>query len=81
MRGIMQNFRTHDIQIAAVLLHENCRFLGVDRSDPKQIAFIFEDSEKLVRTLEHYWQNDLLCPAQSLLATFKRAKHILFDHI
>lgn len=76
----MQDFRTQDIQIATVLLHTNCRFLGLDRTtDPKRAAFIFEDSERLQRLIREYWRDDLLCKAQSLLADFKRAKHILFD--
>lgn len=78
----MQDFRTHDLPIATVLLHKDCRFLGLDRSsDPKRVVFLFEDSEKLQRILQEYWRDDLLCRAQSLLADFKRAKHILFDHI
>lgn len=77
----MQDFRTSDIQVAAVLLHTNCRFLGLDRTtDPKRIAFIFEDSEKLQNVISQYWRDDLLCKAQSLLVDFKRAKHILFDY-
>lgn len=75
----MQDFHTQDIQIAAVLLHTNCRFLGLDRTDPKRAAFIFEDSERLQRLIREYWRDDLLCKAQSLLVDFKRAKHILFD--
>lgn len=77
--GPEKNFRSHDLPTAAVLLHRQCRFLGLDRSDQRRVAFVFEDSEKLRQTLDQYWRDELLCPAQSLLADFKRAKHILFD--
>ncbi|MDD4628258.1 MAG: DUF5659 domain-containing protein [Candidatus Peribacteraceae bacterium] len=77
----MQDFRTPDLPTATVLLHKNCRFLGLDRADPKRAVFVFEDSEKLQRILREYWRDELLCPAQSLLSDFKRAKHILFDHV
>ena len=76
----MQDFRTADIQISAVLLHKNFRFLGLDRSDSRRVVFVFEESEELQQTLQQYWQDKLLCSAQSLLADFKKAKHILHDY-
>lgn len=76
----MKDYRLKDINAIAVLLHRKCHFLGLDRSDPKNVVFVFEDTEKLRLTLELYMRDELLCPAQSLLADFKRAKHILFDY-
>lgn len=76
----MQHYHTHDIQLAAVLLHKQCRLVELDRLDPKRSVFVFEDSPDLQEIVVSYWRDDLLCPAQSLLAAYKRAKHILYDY-
>jgi hypothetical protein len=75
----MQHFRTHDLSLAAALLHEKCRLIDLDRSAIK-VQFLFEDSMQLQEVVSRYWRDDLLCPAQSLLASFRKAKHILHDY-
>ncbi len=76
----MQDFRTHDLPTVAVLLHEQCKLKTLDRSDLRgKVIFIFEDSQELQQTLRAYWSDTLMCPAQSLLTSLKRAKHILYD--
>ena len=75
----MTYFRTHDLPLAATLLHEKHRLLDLDRSRPS-VEFLFEDSDSLKETVDRYLRNDLLCPAQSLLASLRQAKHVLYDH-
>jgi hypothetical protein len=76
----MQDFRTHDLPTIAVLLHKQCKLRTLDRSDPSgKVIFVFEDSDDLQKILRAYWTDSLLCPAQSLLTSLKRAKHILYD--
>lgn len=77
--NIMQDYRTHDLPTAAVLLYKQCRLKTLDRSDPRRVVFVFEESPELQVTLRAYWNDTLLCPAQSLLTSLKRAKHILYD--
>ena len=72
-------FSTSDTQLAAVLLLENGKFTGLDRSKLR-VEFLFEDTPALHDVIERYWSNELLCPAQSLLLSFKRAKNILHDY-
>jgi len=74
----MQNFYTHHLALAATLLNEKVPFLGLDRSAAK-VEFVFEDSQRLQEILDRYWRDELLCPAQSLLSSFRRAKHLLYD--
>lgn len=76
----MQDYRTHDLPTIAVLLHKQCKLRTLDRSDPSgKVIFVFEDSDDLQKILRAYWTDSLLCPAQSLLTSLKRAKHILYD--
>jgi len=76
----MNHFRTKDIALSAALLHQKCRFVSIDRTQSKSAEFVFEGSEELREIVDQYWRDELMCPAQSLLAAFKRAKHILYDY-
>ena len=75
----MSQFRTSNLALAATLLHQKCRLIELARS-PTKTEFIFEDSPALHETVRGYWQDDLLLPAQSLLASLRRAKHVLLDY-
>lgn len=74
----MKHFKTHQLALAATLLHKGFHLSGVER-DSRQAEFVFDDSKELRETVDKYWKNDLLCPAQSLLTSFRQAKHILYD--
>lgn len=38
-------FTTDSFQLASFLLSEQCKLLSLDRTNPRRIIFIFEDSE------------------------------------
>lgn len=75
----MPHWNSHEIGLVAAVLHEGGRLITVDRSD-KRAEFVFEDTPELREVVRKYWSNELLCPAQSLLLSFRRAKHILHDY-
>ncbi|PIR48108.1 hypothetical protein COU80_06060 [Candidatus Peregrinibacteria bacterium CG10_big_fil_rev_8_21_14_0_10_55_24] len=72
------SYHTHDLPLAATLLHKNCQLIDLERRSSAS-EFVFEDSVELRGIVDQYWRDELLCPAQSLLAALKRAKHILYD--
>jgi len=72
------SYRTHDLPLAATLLHKNCQLIDLERRSSAS-EFVFEDSPHLRDVVDKYWRDELLCPAQSLLSAMKRAKHILYD--
>lgn len=74
----MQTFRTHDLSLVAILLHEKCHLVDIDRSHSKA-EFIFEETEQVTDLVARYWRDQLPYPAQSLFAALRRAKHILYD--
>jgi hypothetical protein len=75
----MQDFRTSDLSLATALLFKQFRLKQLDRSNPSRCEFVFEDSKELQQAIAAYWSDELMCPAQSLLASLKRTKHILYD--
>ena len=72
-------FRTKDISITAALLQERHHLIDLDRTKPS-VEFIFEDSDELQHTLGMYLRDELKCPAQSLLLSFRKAKRLLYDY-
>jgi len=72
-------FRTQDLSLTAALLHKGQRLEELDRSG-RNTVFLFQDSPELQEIVAQYWRDELLCPAQSLLSSLKRAKHILYDY-
>lgn len=78
MLHMAHSYGVSDIGLAATLLNEKEKLLGLDRSKPR-VEFLFEDTAALRDIVQRYWSDDLFCPAQSLLLSFKRAKHILHD--
>ncbi|MFH1444688.1 MAG: hypothetical protein ABIG34_04875 [Candidatus Peregrinibacteria bacterium] len=73
------SYGVSDIGLAAAILLEKGRLVSVDRSRPR-VEFLFEDTPALRDVVRRYWSNELICPAQSLLLSFKQAKHILHDY-
>ena len=80
MSSCIEYFRTGELPLVSVLLHEGFRVKELDRSK-RSVEFIFEDSTELQDVIRKYWRNELLCPALSLLSSFKQAKHLLYDGI
>jgi hypothetical protein len=74
----MDQFRTHEISIVAVLLFEKCFLLDIDRSSP-QVEFVFENSDKVRGVVTRYMRDQLPYPAPGLFAALRRAKKILYD--
>jgi len=74
----MNEFRTSELGLSATLLHEKHRLKGLDRSKPS-VEFVFEDSPEIRKTVEQYWLDELLCPAQSLLTSLRKTKRLLYD--
>jgi|ETNmetMinimDraft_20_1059909.scaffolds.fasta_scaffold310108_1 hypothetical protein len=72
-------YRTPNLSLSAVLLHKGQKLRSLDRHTSRDAEFIFEDSAELQEIVSSYWRDDLLCPAQSLLSSLRRAKHILYD--
>ncbi len=73
-------FKTYSTPLAATCIHEGFRVTGIERSaDSGRVTFVFEDSEGLQEAVQGFWSGDLVCPARSLLMSYKEAKGLVFD--
>lgn len=59
--GIIEipNKETRDLYLAAALHSEGCRYLGIDRTDPTRMVFLFEGGD-LADRVEREWFQGLL---------------------
>jgi hypothetical protein len=69
-----------DLGQIATLFCLGFTFKDIDRSNPKQVVFVFEDSTEIREIISEYQRDAVVCPAQSLFSALKRAKHILYDY-
>ncbi len=75
----MSTYRTTDLSLAATLLQQGHTLIELDKSSYRA-EFVFEDCNELHESVAGYWSDELHCPAQSLLTSLKRAKHILYGY-
>lgn len=71
-------FTTSDLCTVAVLLCEGFHITGKQK-DGTRAVFQFNNSEQLKEVVSNYWRNNLKCEAHGLLASYRRAKQILYD--
>lgn len=50
------NKETKDLYLAAALHAEGCKYLGIDRTDPKRMIFRFEGGENANRVEREWYQ-------------------------
>lgn len=62
------NKTTKDLYLAAALHCEGCRLLGLDKTDPRRIVFIFAGGE-LADRVEREWYADVLVVSASRYAS------------
>ena len=74
------SFEISDISLTATLLCLGFSIKDINRSNPKRVVFVFEDSAEIQKIISEYQKDEVVCPAQSLLSALKRAKHILYDY-
>jgi len=65
------NKTTKDLYLAAAMQCEGCRFLGLDKADPKRMVFSFAGGE-LADRVEREWYADILVVSASRYASCLR---------
>jgi hypothetical protein len=61
------NKTTKDLYLAAALHCEGCRYLGIDKTDPTRMIFMFEGGENADR-VEREWYQDILAVSATAYA-------------
>lgn len=68
-----------DLGLAASLTASGFVIRRVDKSNPRRVVFIFEQSDELEDTIERFWANKLSLPASTLLENIRVLKSRIYS--
>lgn len=74
-------FSTFDLNLAVVLLTLKYELLGLDRTNPKKIRFIFKQRADIEQIVSDYWEDKVQLPAQTLLNNQKLLKNRIYSDV
>lgn len=70
---------TSDLGLAASLTAAGFSVLELDKSNPRRIEFVFEDSQKLQTAISSYWRKELMVPGMTLMESIKQLKSRMYS--
>lgn len=73
-------FATSDIYFAATLIALGMALVGLDRSNPQRVRFVFEDDDERPEWRRLYFAGRLRLDPLILMNSLKALKHALYGH-
>jgi len=74
-----KKYFTHDLGLACALLTVGYELIGLERSNPKRVGFIFKRESGVERTIDDYFSGSLALPALTLLTNQKNLKNRIYS--
>lgn len=71
-------FSTSDLNLASVLVTLGYQLLGLDRSQPRRVQFLFAQVQGIENVINDYWDDKITLPPQRLFAAQKKLKNRLY---
>jgi hypothetical protein len=72
-------FNTHDLALAAALVECGYPLSHLDRSNPRRVVFVFDDSTELAAIVVNYWHDDISVNPKSYFDTLKHLKTRIYS--
>jgi hypothetical protein len=72
-------FNTDNFLLAAYLLSEGCILLTLDKSNPRRVSFVFEDSEKRIELANRFFSYQAIVEPNRLNASMRNLKQLLYQ--
>lgn len=70
---------TSDLGLAASLSAYGFPVIELDRSNPRRIEFVFENSQSLQAAVSSFWKKDLMVPGVTLMESIKQLKSRMYS--
>lgn len=67
-----------DLGLAASLSASGLKIIKVDKSNPRRVIFVFDETPRLYECVEQYWSNELLLPAPLLIENIRQLKSRIY---
>lgn len=79
MENNRKTFNTDSFNLASFLLSQSCRLISLDRTNPKRIVFIFEESAKRVELTDLFLMYKAQVEPHRLFAAQKDLKQLIYQ--
>lgn len=79
MKNNISTFSTDSYQLASFLLSESCKLITLDRTNPRRIAFIFEESEQRKLLTEKFLSYKANVEPHRLFSAQRDLKQLLYE--
>ena len=76
---LKQQFETSDLGLAATLSASGCAVIGINKTDPKRVGFLFADCPKLQSLVQQFWVGELKLSATVLLEHIRQLKNRIYS--
>ncbi len=73
-----RTFATSDFYLAALLMANRLRIVELDRSNPRRVRFVFEDSPIRKCLVVEFLNSEATVNAQAFIAAIRHLKRILY---
>ena len=73
-----QNFSTHDLGLATVLVTLGYELLELDKSNSKRVRFVFKREKDIEQIMSDYFDDKIKLPALSLFNNQKNLKNRIY---
>jgi hypothetical protein len=70
---------TDNLTLAAFLLSEGCKFLGIERISPAKVHFIFSDTPELKKLTEEFWRSEGKVEPKKLAHSLRDLKSMIYQ--
>lgn len=73
-------FSTDSFQLASFLLSESCKLISLDKSNPRRIIFIFEESENRKEITQKFLAFEAVSEPHRLASAQKDLKQLIYQN-
>lgn len=80
MKNINNTFSTDNFQLAAFLLAESSRLISVDKTNPRRVVFVFEESEKRKELTERFLSYEAQVEPHRFFSAQKDLKQLIYEN-
>lgn len=74
-----KQFSTFDLGLVASLISTGFPLLDLDKSNPKKVQFLFEDSNDIQAVIKDYWLDNLQVNARTYFDNLKAVKNRIYS--
>jgi len=75
----MNNFYTSDLGLASAMVSVGIPLISLDKSNPKRVEFVFEETKELQEAINSYWSSDLLVSPLTYFNAMKMLKNRIYS--